>query len=145
MQKFNDSMKEDSDRVYKYSLINLGITFLPPGFLETVDISGISFSADGIDILQRITAIIVFVQTLSFLVSLSINRHSILADSSRILTAIEDMQIESTKNVHSGKNYYERAFVTMDRVRAVIFFIQTALPIFMCTFCLYFSFFYQTK
>ena len=143
MKKFSTEMKEDSDKIYKYALINLALTFLPPGFLDAVDISGISFSAGGVDVLQKITALIVLVQTLSFVVSLSASRHSILADSSRILTDIENKRVDFKKNFHTDKNYYERTFVSMERVRSIVYFFQTTLPISICVSCVYFSFLYQ--
>lgn len=140
MKKFSDGMKEDSDRIYKYSLINLAIAFLPPEVIESVEFSGFTLSSSGLNILQTITAIIVVVQTVSFLASLFTGRSAVIAESSRVLTDIEKGEITIAKNIHTGKNYYERTYIAMEWLRAAIFLTQTALPVLICALCMYFTF-----
>lgn len=140
MKKFSDGMKEDSDRIYKYSLINLAIAFLPHEIIENVEFSGFTISSSGLEILQKITALIVAVQTVSFLASLFTGRSEVIAESSRVLTDMEKGEITLSKNIHTGKNYYERTYVAMEWLRATIFFIQTALPVLIGVLCMYFTF-----
>ena len=140
MKKFSDGMKEDSDRIYKYSLINLAITFFPPETIENVEIFGFTVSSSGLNILQTVTALIVVVQTVSFLASLFTSRSAIIAESSRVLTNIEKGETDIVKNIHTGRNYYERTYIAMEWFRAAIFLTQTVLPILICALCVYFTF-----
>lgn len=143
MKKFSDGMKEDSDRIYKYSLINLAITFLPPDLLQGVEVSGVTLTGGGLEVLQKVTALILVAQAISLLVSLLSNRHEIISESSEILSDMGRGETSYTKNIHSGKNYYERTYLAAEWLRSTIFLIQAVVPFLICALCIYFSFIWE--
>lgn len=141
MKKISDSMKEDSDRIYKYVLLNLLATYLPPEALDNATLVGFRFPVSGIVVLQKITAAIIIIQLMSFIISILSNYLDIRTSSSKVLSDLEIQKKYASKNTHNNKNFYERHFQILDIFRNVVFTGQVTTPILLSFFCIAITFF----